>query len=162
MLDELIKSDQKEFQTVGFRLGNEHYATLINHVREIIAPQAYTRIPESPHYLKGVINLRGTIIPVIDGRKKFNLEALEDQDSIQEQRIMIMDTEDGTVGLVVDSVLGVMSSNTADIEPPPADLSENSEIFWGILRHSEKLFILIDCYKRTKDEEKHPGNIGKG
>lgn len=182
MLDELIKENQTEFQVVAFGLGGEEYATLITNVREIIISQAYTRIPESPHYIKGVINLRGNIIPVIDGRKKFSLEQEPQGLDSREKRIMIMDTEEGTVGLIVDNVLGVVRLNVEEIEPPPFELGDNNDVFWGVGRHQNKLLILINCHKcltissnnqadnfknitnlvkRTKDEERYSGNTAK-
>lgn len=140
-----VKSEKEGYQLVVFKLGNENYAVLINLVREVISHQAYTRIPDSPGYIKGVINLRGSIIPVIDGRKKFNLETCSD--NINEEKIMIIDTEDGTVGLIVDSVSSVIYLKADSIEPPPVDLTDNNEIFWGIGKYQDKLLILIDCYK---------------
>ena len=74
MLEELIKSGQKDIQVILFKLGNEEYAVPINCVQEIIMPQQATRIPKSPKYVEGVINLRGNIVPVIDGKKKFLLK----------------------------------------------------------------------------------------
>ncbi|OGI00719.1 MAG: hypothetical protein A2Y25_11655 [Candidatus Melainabacteria bacterium GWF2_37_15] len=146
MIDKLIESDQKEIQVVTFKLGIEEYATLITDVREVIVLQNCTRIPEAPHYVKGVINLRGNIIPVIDGKKRFNLETSEEYDS-GEKRIMIMDTKQGTVGLIVDSVTGVVKLKIEDIEPPHLDLGEDKEIFWGVARHMDKLFILMNSQK---------------
>ena len=71
MLEDLIKSGQKEIQVIIFKLGSEEYAVPISCVQEIIMPQKATRIPKSPLYVEGVINLRGNIIPVIDGKKTF-------------------------------------------------------------------------------------------
>ena len=160
MIDKLIESGQKEFQVVTFKLGNEEYATLITDVREVILPQNYTRIPEAPHYVKGVINLRGNIIPIIDGRKKFNLETSEEYDA-GEKRIMIMDTEYGTVGLIVDKVTGVVRLNIEDIEPPHVDLGENREIFWGVARHMDRLFILMNSQKSLSLNNENEGKENK-
>lgn len=156
ILDELINSNQKEIQVIIFRLGNEEYATPIANVQEVIIPQAYTRIPESPHYVEGVINLRGNIIPVIDGRKKFYLDNHDIDQISTEVRIMIMDTDDGTVGLVVDNVSDVILLDVANIEPPPVNLGENNEIFWGIGTYTDKLLILINCQKGLSfNNDKH-------
>ena len=146
MLNKLIESKQTEIQIIIFQLGNEEYAIPITNIQEIITVREYTRIPESPDYIEGVINLRGNIIPIIDGRKKFSLKISEKSDS-NEERIIIMDIEDGTAGLVVDNVSGVISLKVENIEPSPVDLGENNEIFWGIGKYEDKLFVLIDCQK---------------
>ncbi len=147
MIDESnIRTGQTEYQVVAFSLGNEDYATPISHVKEVINPKDYIRIPEAPKYIKGVINLRGSIIPVIDGRIKFNME-VQTRQTHQEEKIMIIETYDGTVGLIVDNVTGVVRLGVEDIQQPPANLGENSEIFWGLGKHNDKLLILIDCQK---------------
>jgi len=147
MIEETINSAvPTEHQVVVFSLGNEDYATPISHVKEVINPGEYIRIPEAPTFIKGVINLRGSIIPVIDGRLKFNLEVQAAQVN-QDEKIMVIQTDDGTVGMIVDSVLGVVRLDVESIRQPPVNLGENSEIFWGLARYSDRLLILIDCQK---------------
>lgn len=147
MTNEIIQAKQEEMQVIIFNLGNEEYATLITDIQEIIVPQEYTRIPKSPKYVEGFINLRGNIIPVIDGRKKFSLSDESEKDDTIEKRIMVMDTEDGIIGLVVDKVSDVILLKAKDIEPSPLDLGENNEIFWGIGRYQDRLLILLNCQK---------------
>lgn len=146
MLEDLIKSGQKELQVIIFKLGSEEYAVPINCVQEIIMPQKATRIPKSPGYVDGVINLRGNIIPVIDGKKKFNLKEKKGSDII-DKRIMILEVEDETTGLIVDNVNEVINLTISEIEPPPIDLEQNTEIFCGIGKYDNRLLILINSEK---------------
>lgn len=155
MLEELIKLGQKELQVIIFKLGSEEYAVPINRVQEIIMPQKATRIPKSPKYVEGVINLRGNIIPVIDGKKKFLLKEIMEQNSI-DKRIMILEVENETTGLIVDNVNEVINLTIQEIEPTPIDLAENTEIFCGIGKYNNRLLILInsDKFMSITDEEK--------
>jgi len=146
MLEDLIKSGQKELQAIIFKLGSEEYAVPINFVQEIIMPQKATRIPKSPKYVEGVINLRGNIIPVIDGKKKFLLQDKQDI-LLMDKRIMVLEVENETTGLIVDSVNEVINLTISEIEPPPIDLEENIEIFCGIGKYDNRLLILINSEK---------------
>ena len=146
MLEDLIKSGQKEIQVIIFKLGSEEYAVPINVVQEIIMPQKATRIPKSPKYVEGVINLRGNIVPVIDGKKKFLLKEKSENSTI-DKRIMVLEVENETTGLIVDSVNEVINLNISEIEPPPIDLEENTEIFCGIGKYNNRLLILINSEK---------------
>lgn len=102
---------------IVFKLGDEEYAIPITCIQEIIMPQTPTKLPKSPSFLEGVINLRGHIIPVFDGKKRFQLES--DNQNDYEARTMILETEDEVIGLVVDSVSEVVHLRSDDIEPPP-------------------------------------------
>lgn len=152
MLEDLIKLGQKELQVIIFKLGSEEYAIPINCVQEIIMPQKATRIPKSPKFVDGVINLRGNIIPVIDGKKKFLLKDNSDN-KINTKRIMILETENETTGLIVDEVNEVINLNISQIEPPPIDLEENTDIFYGIGKYDNRLLILINSEKFMAIEE---------
>jgi len=153
MINELLDSGQKEIHLIVFRLGSEEYALPITSVQEIIMLQVPTRIPKSPVFVEGVINLRGHIIPIIDGRKKFQLEVT---DSTNESRIMIIELESETIGLIVDAVSEVIHLCTDDIEPPPIDMNDDSDFLWGVGKFEERLLILVDPQKflnfsETKD-----------
>ena len=92
-------------QLVTFNLGNEEYAVPILKVQEINRMKEITRVPNSPAYVEGVINLRGKVIPVVNVRNKFGLAPKENN---EQTRIMIMDIQGITMGLVVDSVSEVL------------------------------------------------------
>ena len=103
-------------QLVTFNLGNEEYAVDILKVQEINRMKEITRVPNSPGYVEGVINLRGKVIPVVSLRTRFGLM---EKESDEQSRIMIMDIQGITMGLVVDSVSEVLRIPMSTGEPTP-------------------------------------------
>jgi purine-binding chemotaxis protein CheW len=105
-------------------LGEEEYGIAIGYVTEIIGLQSITEIPELPHYVKGIINLRGKIIPVMDVRLRFNKEAKEYNDRTC---TIVIEVRDITVGLIVDAVAEVASITSENIVPPPQIDGNNTQ-----------------------------------
>lgn len=130
-------------QLVTFGLGNEEFAVDILKVREINRLREITKIPNAPHYLDGVINLRGRVIPVINLRNNFGLS---NQESDSRTRIMIMDIKGLTVGVIVDYVSEVLRISPDIVEPPPAMSSEEAgnNFIRGIAKMEDRLVILVD------------------
>jgi purine-binding chemotaxis protein CheW len=129
-------------QLVTFNLGNEEYAVAILKVQEINRMREITRVPNSPSYVEGVINLRGKVIPVVNIRKKFGLD---DKVYDEHTRIMIMDIQGITMGLVVDSVSEVLRIQSSTVEPtPPMASNISAEFIKGIAKLEERLIILLD------------------
>jgi purine-binding chemotaxis protein CheW len=129
-------------QLVTFKLGNEEYAVDILKVQEINRMKEITRVPNTPAYVEGVINLRGKVIPVVNLRTKFSLE--ERENDIQ-SRIMIMDIQGITMGLVVDAVSEVLRIPSNIVEPTPPMASDiSSEYIKGIAKLEDRLIILLD------------------
>ena len=129
-------------QLVTFRLGNEDYAVNILKVQEINRMKEITRVPNTPPYVEGVINLRGKVMPVINLRNKFGL-AGKDNDS--HSRIMIMDIQGITMGLVVDAVSEVLRIPANVVEPtPPMASNISTEYIKGIAKLEDRLIILLD------------------
>ncbi|MGD9579785.1 MAG: chemotaxis protein CheW [Vampirovibrionia bacterium] len=140
------KTQHKDLQMIVFQLGLEEYAVPITAVQEIIMPQKPTRIPKSPAFVEGIINLRGQIIPIIDGRKKFNLLSDKEVDEnvvTEDTRIMLLEVSGDTIGLVVDKVSEVIHLNTASIEPPPADVGLETDYLYGVGKFESRLLILL-------------------
>jgi purine-binding chemotaxis protein CheW len=126
---------------ITFRLGNEEYAIEICFVREIIGMQKITRLPDMPHYIMGVINLRGNVIPIIDIRLRFNMEA-----AVFSVRtcIIVVNMEDATVGLIVDEVSEVLDIAAASIDPPPGAAGGNkSRYIKGLGRIGDDVKIIL-------------------
>ncbi len=143
--------DTKILQLVTFTLGSEEYAVDILKVQEINRMKEITRVPNAPYYVEGVINLRGKVIPVISLRKKFGLP--EEQET-SKHRIMIMDIQGITIGLIVDSVSEVLRISADIVEPPPPmTYSVSSEFIWGIAKLEDRLIILLDMDKFIGKEE---------
>ena len=106
-----------EKQLVVFELANELFGVDIGAVESIIKMQAITRVPQSPEFVEGVINLRGKVLPVIDLRLRFGLPAVE---VTKGNRIMVITLGGTQVGMIVDGVSEVLSISDGDVEPPPA------------------------------------------
>jgi purine-binding chemotaxis protein CheW len=129
-------------QLVSFKLADETYGIEITKVREIILMGEITRIPETPHDIKGVINLRSSVIPVIDLRARF---ALSENDLTQDSRIMVLNVGERTIGIVVDSVSEVLRISEDQISPAPPDVAgQGKQYMTGLVRLDDQLLILLD------------------
>ncbi len=129
-----------------FTLGNEHYGIRIMKIKEIIGIMPITFVPRTPAHMKGVINLRGKVIPVVDLRLAFGLEPKE---ATERTCIIVVEAagEGGVVqiGIVVDSVSEVMNLRAEEIEPPPAfGGSVRTEYILGMAKSNDGVKILLD------------------
>lgn len=135
-------------QLVAVHIGDEIYAFGIGCINSIIMPQTITRVPRTPDYVVGVMNLRGHIVPIIDLRKRFGLPPITEETSRQ-QRVVIVEVDGLTAGLVVDSVSEVLHLPKERVEPPSLlVVTADAECITGIGRTSDdRLLILLDVYK---------------
>ncbi|MBN2724907.1 MAG: chemotaxis protein CheW [Deltaproteobacteria bacterium] len=133
-----------------FKLADEEYGLQILKVREIIGMLDITPVPKSEEYIKGVINLRGKVIPVVDLRMKFGMEKTvrTDQTVIIVVQV-IKDGADSTMGILVDEVLEVLSIEGSQIEPPPQmnDDANTSNFILGVGKSGKKVIFLLDIDK---------------
>ena len=113
----LLDSKIQEIKLVCFRLGSDTYALDIMRIREIVKLQKLSGLPEAPAFVEGVINLRGSIIPVVDLRKRFGFS---DINSSGESRLLITVVAHQLVGLIVDAVTEVVTIPIRDLRPPPS------------------------------------------
>ncbi|MBN2473520.1 MAG: chemotaxis protein CheW [Pirellulales bacterium] len=138
-------------QLVSFRLGKEEYGIEITKIREIILMGEITRIPQTPDYVKGLINLRSTVIPVIDLRIRFGLPETELTD---ESRIMVLHVGTKTIGIIVDAVSEVLRVSPEMIAPPPPTVAGlGREYLTGLVKQQDRLLILLDIDKIFSTEE---------
>ena len=147
-----IESADDLLQLVIFQLGGEEFGVEIMQVQEIIRMPEITRIPQSPVYVEGVINLRGKIIVVINLDTRFDLNSKElDDDS----RIIIVEVGDNVVGMVVDSVSEVLRLSTSNVEPAPEIISAKikADYLKGVGKLDDRLLILLDLERVLSDEE---------
>ena len=132
-------------QLVSFNIGTEEFGVDILKVQEINRMVEITRVPQTPDYVEGVINLRGKVIPIIDLRKRFCLEVKEyDKDT----RIVVVDINGNIMGMVVDSVSEVLRIPRNTIEPPPQIVTGiNTEYINGVAKLEDRLLIFLDLSK---------------
>ena len=131
-----------EMQLVVFELAGEQFGVDIATVREIIQMQAITRLPGADYFVEGMINLRGVVIPVVDLRKRFNLDVAEYN---KDTRIMVIDCQGQDIGIIVDSVEEVLRIPADSIVPPSNVVtSAGSDYLSGIAKLSERVVILLD------------------
>ncbi len=136
---------QEVYQLVTFRLGHEEYSLDILKVQEIIRHMELTRVPRTPEFVDGVINLRGKVIPVLDLRRRFGLSASE---RTTDTRIIVVDVDHTTVGLKVDAVSEVLRLPSDTVEPPPSIVAgADSDYIKGVGKLDGRLIILLDVAK---------------
>lgn len=136
--------DEKKSKYMTFKSGNEYFGLKIQYVNEIIQIQAITPVPETENYIKGLINLRGKIIPVIDMRLRFGQEAFEYNDRTC---IIVLQVNDTMVGLVVEKIADVVEIGESDILPPPTisrNDQTNRKYIYGIGKVGDEVKLLLD------------------
>ncbi len=144
-----ISSYEGKFLT--FVLGNEEYGIEILMVREIIGIMEITPVPQTPDYVKGVINLRGKVIPVIDQRIKFSMPEVQ---QTQETCVIVVDVKESLIGILVDSVSEVLDIGREEIEATPHFGQEiDTQFIMGLGKTKGKLIILLDIEKVLTTEE---------
>ncbi|MCL2497040.1 MAG: chemotaxis protein CheW [Symbiobacteriaceae bacterium] len=136
----------EQFKYLTFMLGEETYGLPILQVKGINQMQPITHVPRMSHFVKGVINLRGKIITIIDLRLKFGLEEIEHN---ERTCIINVELEEGgrQSGLIVDEVSEVLDVPADSIEPPPSDAGGSLEFLTGIGKAKGKVIMLLDPYK---------------
>lgn len=144
-----VQGDQ-ELQLVIFRLAKEEYGLPITKVQEINRLVPITKLPQTPSFMEGIINLRGRIIPVVDLRKRFQVAATEYDD---DTRIIIVEVSGQTVGIIVDAVNEVVRLNSDSIEPPPPAFVLDARYIEGVGKLDGRLLILLDIDKILTAQE---------
>lgn len=143
--------DTMHGQFLIFSVGEEKFGIDIRYVKEIISIQPISTLPEVPCYIKGIINLRGKIIPVIDMRLKFRKDEAEYTDRTC---IVVIDTQQVLVGLIVDRVAEVLKLEDENIVPPPEFKSDtHSRYISGIGKEDNNVYLLLDCQQLFANEE---------
>lgn len=139
---------------LSFVLDNELFATDVKNVLEILELKPVTRVPRAPEYITGVINLRGSVLPVVDLRKIFRLgDANQKEKNIV---VLTMEQKDEriTLGALVDEVKEVIDVSSGDVEPAPSiGTSYRSRFIQGMLKKEEEFIMLLDVLKIFSDQE---------
>ncbi|MBA4384922.1 MAG: chemotaxis protein CheW [Anaerolinea sp.] len=141
-----------EKQLVIFELGVENFGIDIASVEGINKMLEITKIPQSPGYMLGITNLRGSVLPVIDLQKRFGMDL---QEQTNETRIVVANMDGVKVGMVVSAVSEVLTIDDSVIEPPPPMVSNiNSEFITGVAKIDKRLVILLDLARVLTQDEK--------
>ena len=140
-IDSVHKREEETIQYIVIRLGEEQYGIDIRYIDNIVRMQHITRVPKVPAYLKGVINLRGEVIPVMSLRIKMGLP--EDEITRATRIIILKLEQQGNVGIIVDEVKEVVTLGISQVEKMPHDSNEVSFIS-GVGKHNGELISLLD------------------
>lgn len=151
-IKEELEEDSQKGKFMTFRTGREYFGINISFVNEIIMMQPITAIPEAEDYIKGLINLRGKIIPVIDVRTRFKMEP---QDYTDRTCIIVINVKSTVIGLIVEQIAEVDTISDDDIVPPPSlgHREEHNKYVYGLARTGDAVKLLIDPEKLIKDED---------
>lgn len=144
-------SNDPVVQWVTFRLADESYGINVMQVQEVLRVSEIAPVPGAPHYVLGIINLRGNVVTVIDTRIRLGLSATEVTDST---RIVIIEGSKHVVGILVDCVAEVVDLRASDVESPPnVGKDEGANYIQGVSSRDGELLILVDLNKLLTDEE---------
>lgn len=152
--EEDLQEDTQKGMFMTFQTANEYYGISINYVNEIIVMQSITSIPETEDYIKGLINLRGKIIPVIDVRMRFKME--QDQEGYTDRTcIIVINVKSVTIGLIVEKIAEVDTILDSEILPPPTLGHRNKErnkYVYGLAKTGNTVKMLLDPEKLIDDD----------
>lgn len=127
-------------QLVGFIIGDEEYAVPILSIQEIIKPFTWTRVPQVPAYVKGVFNMRGAVIPLIDLRLKFGLTEQKHSD---ETRFIVMKHGDEVAGFVIDRLTMALRIKKANIGPAPDTINGDDSLIDGVGKEEDRIITIL-------------------
>ncbi|HOV25949.1 MAG TPA: chemotaxis protein CheW [Pseudobacteroides sp.] len=146
-------------QIVIFKVDDEMFGINIEQVKEIITPMEIFKIPNSPSFVQGLINLRGKIYTILNLRKKFNLAAKE---SDEHTKIVLLNSESLAVGFIIDVVNEIIRIDDKDIESPPETIKAlNKKYITGVAKIGEKAVLLLDLELASEitDESCQPAGL---
>lgn len=150
-LEGVSEAEDPMLQWVTFRLCNETYGINVMQVKEVLRYTEIAPVPGAPSFVLGIINLRGSVVTVIDTNSRFGLESSEITD---DTRIVIIESEDQVIGILVESVAEVVYLHQSEIESAPnAGTDESAKFIQGVSNRNGELLILVDLNKLLNEEE---------
>lgn len=145
------QNDNGTLQCVTFTLEDETYGIDVMQVQEVLREIEVAPVPGAPHYILGIINLRGNVVSVIDARTRFGLPTKESDDMT---RIIVIEAQQQIIGILVDSVAEVVDLDRKDIDTAPnVGNSETAKYIDGVVSRDDELLILVDLNKLLSEEE---------
>ena len=145
-----MEEDTQKGKFLTFSLGNEYYGIDIIYVTEIVGIQPITEVPELPSFVKGIINLRGKIIPVMDARLKFKKEPRAYNDRTC---IIVIDILELSIGIIVDAVSEVLNISDENIVPPPNLSTSGRRYIKSVGKSGDNVILILDCDKLLNENE---------
>lgn len=143
----------KAMQIVVFKLGGEEYGMQIDHIKEVVITPSITKMPQSPRYIKGVANVRGNVIAVVDLEDRFNLERAPVQNG--NGYTLVVESDELKLGLLVSEVPNTISVNSSEVDTSvtvAGDPNWEGNYVKGIVKTGKRLIILIDIFKVVEQE----------
>ena len=160
-VSEEVKKSGEKFQLIVFKLGNEEYALLIDQIKEVVLTPSISKVPLTPSYIKGVANIRGSIIAIVDLEDRFALVSTEtetDKATLTKNYTLVIESQDLKMGVLVKEVPNTLTVYESDIDQATeliyAQKNEKNYIK-GIVKVDERLIILIDIYQVISQEDIH-------
>ena len=144
-------NNDEVLQWVTYKLGEETYGINVMQVQEVLRHTEIAPVPGAPDYVLGIINLRGNVVTVIDTRSRFGLSSCDITDNT---RIVIIESDDQVVGILVDSVAEVVYLRSSEIDSAPnVGTEESAKFIQGVSNRDGELLILVDLNRLLNDEE---------
>jgi len=150
------KLPEQAHPLIVFKLGNEEYGIKIEQVKEVTLTPKITPMPKTPKFIRGVTNIRGEIIAIVDLEEKFNITVPENADKIKNTYTLVVERENFTIGIVVKEVPHTLTLNASQIDKSPLlfqDFDINDKFIEGIGKVGSRLIILLDINKILSFEE---------
>jgi purine-binding chemotaxis protein CheW len=133
---------------LGFSLKGQRYAVSLASVREVIRPGDITPVPGAPDDVLGVVNLRGQIVPVLDGRRRFGLDGTLEEGAEDARRVIVFDDDGTVVGMRIDVIGDMLTFKADDVAPPPPGRAERrDDPVSGVLTRDDGFIALVDVQK---------------
>ena len=140
---------QGKTQIIVFKQGDEEYALHIDQIKEVVITPSITRMPQTPTYIKGVANIRGNIIAILDLEEKFNLKRSQDQGT-GNNYTLVVESDDLKMGILVREVPNTLNIATSDFDESVGiinDVNNEGNYIKGIVKYEKRLIIVIDIFK---------------
>lgn len=155
--NEPVAAFARNLQIVVFKLGQEEYGLHIDQIKEVVITPTITRMPQTPAYVKGVANIRGNVIAILDLEEKFDLARPASATSHQNNFTLVIESEDYKMGILVREVPNTLSISSASMESSvlTGDLQSDQAYITGIVKLDKRLIIMIDIFKVISDQESH-------
>jgi purine-binding chemotaxis protein CheW len=133
---------------LGFSLKGQRYAVSLASVREVIRPGDITPVPGAPEDVLGIVNLRGQIVPVLDGRRRFGLDGALEEGAEDARRVIVFDDSGSVVGMRIDVIGDMLTFDADDVAPPPPGRAERrDDPVSGVITRDDGFIALVDVQK---------------